>query len=250
MTVKHSSIIQYFAILIVITASTIVKAQETKSNFNITVDLVSSYIWRGTIQEYSRGGSPNIQPTVTYTTGALSFGAWGSYAFSGNVKEVDFNATLALPHAFSITLTDDNWNNSNNNAEVSNGYANYFNYKNKGTGHILEGTVAYGGSKKFPLNFSWNTMFYGADKNANGKNAYSTYVELGYPIARNVNTFIGASLFDSPAIYSNKGFAVINLGLKVSKEIKLSDSFSFPLYGIVGVNPQAEKAFFVAGITL
>jgi hypothetical protein len=224
-------------------------AQDSKgSNFSVSADLVSSYVWRGVAQESSKGGSPNIQPTATYTLGAFSVGAWGSYAFSGDVKEVDLNATLALSSAFSVTVTDYNWNNSNNNVTTV-GYANYFNYKNNGTGHIFEGTLAYGGTTAFPLSVSLNTMFYGADKNVNGNNAYSTYVELGYPIASNVKAFLGSSLVSSQT-YGNNGFSVINIGLKVSKEIKVSNTFSLPVYGIVGVNPQAEKAFFVAGITL
>jgi hypothetical protein len=213
-------------------------------SFSVSADIVSSYVWRGVAQEGTKGGSPNIQPTVSYTNGAFSVGAWGSYAFSGGVKEVDLYATLALSSAFSLTVTDYNWNNGND------GSPRYFNYKSDETGHVFEGTLAFAGTKSFPLSIAWNTVFYGADKKFSGDNAYSTYVELGYPIATNVKAFLGASLFDSPGIYGNTGFSVINLGLKVSKEIKITDSFSLPVYGIVGVNPQAEKAFFVAGITL
>jgi hypothetical protein len=226
-------------------------AQDSKgSNFSVSADLVSSYVWRGVAQESSKGGSPNIQPTATYTLGAFSVGAWGSYAFSGEVKEVDLNATLALSSAFSVTVTDYNWNNSNNNTLTTTGYANYFNYKGNGTGHIFEGTLAYGGTTAFPLSISLNTMFYGADKKINStNNAYSTYVEMGYPVASNVKAFLGSSLVSSQT-YGNNGFSVINIGVKISKEIKVSSTFSLPVYGIVGVNPQAEKAFFVAGITL
>ncbi len=232
------------AVLAIVSVSA--SAQDSKGgSFSVGADLVSSYVWRGVAQEGSRGGSPNIQPTVSYTNGAFSIGAWGSYAFSGNVKEVDLYATLSLPSAFSFTVTDYNWNNGNDGSGPR-----YFNYKKDGTGHVFEGTLAYGGSKSFPLSVAWNTIFAGADKKVNGDNAFSTYVELGYPIASNVKAFLGASLFDSPGIYGNAGFSVINLGLKVSKEIKFSDSFSLPVYGIIGANPQSEKAFFVAGITL
>ncbi|MTK53425.1 hypothetical protein [Paludibacter sp.] len=218
-------------------------AQNNTNHFSIAADVVSSYVWRGVAQEGSRGGSPNIQPTVSYTNGAFNLGAWGSYAFSGNVKEVDLYATLSLPDALSVTVTDYNWNNGND------GSVGYFNYKNGKTGHVFEGTLAYGGTKSFPLSITWNTMLYGADKKTNGNQAFSTYVEIGLPITSNVKAFLGASLFDSPNYYNN-GFSVINLGLKVSKEIKFSDSFSLPVYGIVGANPQSEKAFFIAGITL
>jgi hypothetical protein len=219
------------------------KAQTDNRHFSVSADMVSSYVWRGVAQEGSRGGSPNVQPTVSYFNGAFCVGAWSSYAFSGNVKEVDLYATLSLPHAFSVTVTDYNWNNGND------GSIGYFKYKSGKTGHVFEGTLAYGGTKSFPLSITWNTMFYGADKNSNGNQAFSTYVELDLPIASNVKTFLGASLFDSPNYYNN-GFSVINLGLKVSKEIKFSDSFSLQVYGIVGANPQSEKAFFIAGITL
>jgi hypothetical protein len=241
--IHRFSILKFCAVVAFTVLCFPTKAQNNNSHFSVTADVVSSYIWRGVPQEGTKGGSPNVQPTVSYVNGAFCAGAWGSYAFSGNVKEVDLYATLSLPDAFSVTVTDYNWNNGND------GSLGYFNYKSGKTGHVFEGTLAYGGTKSFPLSIAWNTMFYGADKNANGNQAFSTYVELGLPIASNVKAFLGASLFDSPNYYNN-GFSVINLGLKVSKEIKFSDSFSLPVYGIVGANPQSEKAFFVAGITL
>jgi Bacterial protein of unknown function (Gcw_chp). len=242
-SIHKLSILKSCIAIVFATLSFSSKAQNNINHFSIAADVVSSYVWRGVAQEGSRGGSPNIQPTVSYTNGAFNLGAWGSYAFSGNVKEVDLYATLSLPDAFSVTVTDYNWNNGND------GSVGYFNYKNGKTGHVFEGTLAYGGTKSFPLSITWNTMLYGADKKTNGNQAFSTYVELGLPITSNVKAFLGASLFDSPIYYSN-GFSVINMGLKISKEIKLSDSFSLPVYGIIGANPQAGKAFFVAGITM
>lgn len=242
-TVRKWLILKCCAVVACTVLSFQAKAQNDNRHFSVSADVVSSYVWRGVAQEGLRGGTPNIQPTVSYVNGAFCVGAWGSYAFSGNVKEVDLYATLSLPDAFSVTVTDYNWNNGND------GSIGYFNYKNGKTGHVFEGTLAYGGTKSFPLSIAWNTMFYGADKKINGNQAFSTYVELGLPIASNVKAFLGASLFDSPNYYNN-GFSVINLGLKVSKEIKFSDSFRLPVYGIVGANPQSEKAFFVAGITL
>lgn len=245
MKVSYKTIAKCLLGVVLATVAVSASAQDSKGgSFSVSADVVSSYVWRGVPQEGTKGGSPNVQPTVAYTNGAFSIGAWGSYAFSGGVKETDLYATLNLSSAFAITVTDYNWNNGNDAS------ARYFNYTSDKTGHVFEGTLAFNGTKSFPLSIAWNTMFYGADKNTSGDNAYSTYVELGYPIASNVKAFLGASLFDSPGIYGNTGFSVINLGLKVSKEIKITDSFSLPVYGIIGANPQSEKAFFVAGITL
>jgi len=222
---------------IAVLATTSIRAQ----GFSTGADLVSSYVWRGIPQEGTKG-TPNIQPYASYTIGGFTIGAWASSSFIGNVKEVDLYATYAISSLFSVTVTDYNWGFTNS----------YFNY-GTGTDHNFEGTFSYAGVEAFPLSVSINTMFYGADKTSdttNVKNAYSTYVELAYPIAENAKIFVGASLFDSPYVYANTGFAVTNVGIKVNKLIPLTDKFSLPVYGIVGANPYAKSAFFVAGITL
>ena len=92
-------------------------------------------------------------------------------------------------------------------------------------------------------------MFAGADKLANGDNALSTYVELGYQVNPVAKFFLGGSLANS-ATYGTTGFGITNLGLKVSKSIAITDKFSLPVYGILGANPSTGGAFFVAGVTL
>lgn len=228
--------------VVFVIASAFATAQESKGSFSVGADVVSSYVWRGVAQDASsQGGSPNIQPYAAYTIGGLTIGAWGSSSFTGSVKEVDLYATYAFSSLFSATLTDYNWKFGQS----------YFLYNSHSTDHVFEGTLSYAGVECFPLSASINTMFHGADKDSAGvKNAYSTYVELSYPISSNAKLFLGSSLFNSPSIYGNTGFSVINVSLKVSKTLDITDKFSLPIYGIVGVNPDAKSAFFVAGITL
>jgi hypothetical protein len=220
-----------------------------KASFTASADLVSSYVWRGIAQETSsKGGSPNIQPTVAFNYGGLTIGAWGSGSFSGATKEVDLYATYAFNDIFSLTVTDYNWTFTSGKS--------YFKYDNDSTDHLFEATLAYAGVKSFPLSIAVNTIFAGADKKVSSsgetKNAFSTYVELAYPLAENAKLFLGASLLDSPNLYTfgkEKGFSVINIGVKATKNIKVTDSFTLPLYGIVGANPEAENVYFVAGVT-
>ncbi|MDR3704783.1 MAG: hypothetical protein P4L28_02615 [Paludibacteraceae bacterium] len=217
----------------------------TKGSFTVGADLVSSYIWRG----FTENKTPNIQPSATFTYGGLSIGAWGSGSFDGTYKEVDLSASYAFNDLFSLTVTDYNWAFKKS----------YFKYNNDSTDHIFEGTLSYAGVKEFPLSISVNTMFYGADKKLNSdstklKNAFSTYVELAYPIAKNAKLTIGGlyvSSKDGLNAYAvtKKGFNITNVALKVSKDLKFSESFSLPVYGIIGFNPETEDAFFVGGIT-
>ena len=47
-----------------------------------------------------------------------------------------------------------------------------------------------------------------------------------------------------------EGFAVTNVSLKAVKDIRVTRSFSLPLFAAVSVNPSTEKAYFVFGLTL
>jgi len=205
---------------------------------NLSFDLVSSYIWRGVQQGTNE---PNFQPSLSYGN-KFKVGVWGSTNISSSMKEVDLYATYTFNDLFSATLTDYNYNFKKS----------YFEYENKTTDHVFEGTVVYAGVKKFPLSVSANVMFYGADKKPTDatKNAYSTYIELGYPIVSNVSLFAGLSLFESSTYVTSKNFQFINVGAKATKELKFNDKYSLPVYVVLGVNPHAETAFLVAGITL
>lgn len=234
-------------------ASTAVTASaqstSTSGSFSMSADLVSSYVWRGFKQGTTSKGSPNIQPTAAFTYGNFSIGTWGSGSFDGSVKEVDLYATYTINDLFSVTVSDYNWNFTKS----------YFKYKNDSTDHVYEATISYAGVKSFPLSVSVNTMFYGADKKfkSNGvstENAYSTYVELGYPLAKNAKLTVGGvylSADDGINAYGldKKGFNITNVSLKISKELKFTDSFSLPVYGVIGCNPATEDAFLVGGIT-
>jgi hypothetical protein len=217
----------------------VLATMNVKAQFTTGADIVSSYIWRGIPQE-GKGGTPNIQPYINFTTGKLTLGTWASSSFSGNVKEVDLSATYAFSSAFAVTLTDYDFNFG--------AQPNYFDYRSASTGHDFEGTIAYTGSV---FSASINTMFAGADKKPSDptKQALSTYIELGYQFNPLAKVFLGGVLGESNN-YLTTGAGITNLGLKVSKSIVITDKFSLPVYGILGVNPYAKNAFFVAGISL
>lgn len=241
--------------LVAILAIIVFTVSSVKAQFATGADIVSSYVWRGipqdrTVEGNPSLGSPNIQPYLSFTTGGLTLGSWASSSFLGNVKEVDVYATYAFSPAFALTVTDYNWGFAN--------HKGYFNYS-KGTDHMYEATLAYTGPTAFPLGVSVNTMFAGCDTLSTGKSAFSTYAELSYPITANVKVFCGASLTPSLMVYNTSGFAITNLGIKVSKAIVITDKFSLPVYGILGANlsnknydasTKPTSIYFVAGLTL
>jgi hypothetical protein len=218
---------------------------DSKINFKVTTDIVSTYIWRGTVGS----SNPNIQPTLAIVSGGFEAGVWGSTDFRGVYKELDPYLAYTFS-AFKIGITDYNWIFAN---------PSYFDYKNTTTDHILEATISFLGTEKLPLSISVNTMFYGADKkwdkntaDFSNKQNYSTYIELGWAF-KSCNIFLGmtpANGYYGAGYGKIDGFAVCNLGIASTRNIKITPEFVLPLKGALYVNPQAESIHFVIGITL
>lgn len=214
-------------------------AQE-KVETTICGDVVSSYIWRG--QDL---GNVSLQPTLGIGYKGLSLTAWGSVGLSdpSDTKEFDLTLSYAIG-GLNIGVTD-YW--FNNGLDPEN---RYFKYDAHGTNHVLEANIGY----DFGLaSLQWFTNFAGNDGvNKDGKRAYSSYVELTVPfkLATVDWTATAGAVPFSTDFYGTDGFAVTNLALRATKEIKVTESFSVPVFGQAVANPCSQKAYLVIGFTL
>lgn len=203
-------------------------------------DIVSSYIWRGQCL-----GSTAIQPTLGVEFKGLSLTAWGSYGLADPSDTKEFDLTLAYSvSGFNIGITD-YWFNAGQDPENR-----YFKYDAHGTNHVFEATIGY----DFGLaSLQWYTNIGGNDGfNKDGKRAYSSYVEANVPfkLASVDWTATAGAVPFATDFYGTTGFAVTNVALKATKEIKVTDSYSIPVFGQVVGNPCSQKAYLVLGITL
>ncbi|GHT73154.1 hypothetical protein AGMMS50262_03780 [Bacteroidia bacterium] len=216
-----------------------VKAQE----FSVGADFVSSYVWRGIYQ----GGGASVQPNAALAVGGFSIGAWGSTNLGGGNKEVDF--TLGYEVAgLSLAVTDYWW--------AGEEAYKYFAYDKDKTEHLYEVTFGYTlPVEKFPLSLKWNTFFAGSDffslkEDGTADRSYSTYIEAAYPFSiKDVNLEAALGFTPWEGLYASK-FSVVNIHLKASKEIKITENFSLPVFGQIIVNPHSEDIFFVFGVSL
>ena len=228
-----------FAMGLVLGGTTLAQNEE-KVETIISGDIVSSYIWRG--QDL---GSAAIQPTLGVDYKGLSLTAWGSYGLvnSDDVKKLD----LTLAYSFgglNIGVTD-YWFDAGLDPDNR-----YFKYDAHGTNHLFEANIGY----DFGIaSLQWFTNFAGNDGvNNDGKRAYSSYVEAAVPFKLSSiewTATAGAVPF-ATTFYGTSGFAVTNLSLRATKEIKVTDTFSIPIFGQVTANPCSQKAYLVLGITL
>jgi len=213
---------------------------QNKVETTIAADFVSSYIWRG--QDL---GSAAVQPTLGVGFKGLSLTAWGSYglANASDAKELDLTLAYTIG-GLNLGVTDYWFDRGGLDPD-----GRYFKYDAHGTNHVFEANVGY----DFGFaSLQWFTNFAGNDYKADGKRAFSSYVEVAVPfklVTVNWTAAVGAVPFES-AQYGTNGFAVTNVSLKATKEIKVTDTFSIPVFGQLVGNPCSQKAYLVFGFTL
>lgn len=223
--------------LAIIASTTAAKAQDNVET-TIGADVVNQYIWRG--QEL---GSVSLQPTLGVAYKGLSLTAWGSIGLSepSDTKEFDITAAYSVG-GFNIGVTD-YWFNSPS--------TRYFLYDSHKTSHVFEANIGYDFG---PASIQWYTNFAGNDGvNNDGDRAYSSYFEVSAPFTFggcNWTATVGAVPFASSFYSDANGFAVTNVSLKATKELKITDTFSVPVFAGIAANPSTEKAFFIFGLSL
>ena len=206
----------------------------------ISGDIVSRYIWRG--QDL---GNVSLQPTLGVGYKGLSLTAWGSVGLTDASDTKEFDLTLAYTiGGLNIGVTD-YWLNEGLDPKNR-----YFKYDAHETNHVFEANIGY----DFGFaSLQWFTNFAGNDGvNKDGKRAYSSYAEVAVPFKLVTVDWTAAAGVVPYATdyYGTTGFAVTNLTLRADKEIKVTDSFSIPVFGQVTANPCSQKAYLVLGLTL
>lgn len=221
----------------IMAAATAAQAQDTPEA-SVGADVVSQYIWRG--QDL---GSVSLQPTLGVSYKGLSLTAWGSVGLSAAEDTKEFDLTLAYTTGGLNVGVTDYWFNSPE--------ARYFYYNAHGTSHVFEANIGYDFG---PLSVQWFTNFGGNDGvNDKGKRAYSSYFELAAPFKLggiDWTATAGAVPYRTSFYADANGFAVTNLSLRADKDIKITDSFSLPVFAAINTNPSTQKAYFVFGLTL
>lgn len=211
--------------------------QKSKVEGSLKADFVSSYIWRG-----QNLGHVSLQPEVSVGWKGLSLSAWGSVGLSGHNDAREIDLTLSYETGGLSLGVIDYWNDEHDKR--------FFYYKKDGTGHSFEGFVSYDFG---PLCVSWQTFFAGRDyQEDTGKRTFSSYFELQAPfrlITCDWEATAGLVPWASD-YYDTKGFSVNNLSMRATKDIKITRTFSLPLFGQIIANPGSGNMYFVAGFTL
>ena len=218
-----------------------IQAQD-KVETTVEADVVSQYIWRGMDL-----GHVSLQPTLAVSYKGLTLEAWGSVGLTDSNDTREFDVALKYTTGGFNFGIGDYWFNEGLDPQNR-----YFRYNAHSTNHVIEANVGY----DFGVaSLQWFTNFAGNDGvNKDGKRAYSSYFEAIVPFKlASVDWTATAGAVPFATDFYNgwtSGFAVTNLSLKATKDIKVTDSFSVPVFAQVAANPCTQNAYLVLGLTL
>lgn len=199
------------------------------------VMIQSRHIWRGT----KLGDAPAIEPSITFAGSHFGFNIWAAKTTNKSYSEIDL-----IPYWQFGELTFSVLDYYNPSVGEKN---QFLNFKDGECRHSLEITLDNYSGEKSRIKWMFG-MFVAGDKNeATGNPFYSTYIELKYPFAVlgiDAEPFAGLTPFNG--FYAEK-FAVINSGVALCKEFKLSSRLSIPLILTYTYNPYEDKHFLTFG---
>tara|TARA_Y200000002_G_scaffold54891_1_gene40224 strand:+ start:2176 stop:2844 length:669 start_codon:yes stop_codon:yes gene_type:complete len=207
------------------TLLTIVALMSTNISYSqdFGADLVSSYVWRGT----QFGSGAHIQPYMELGSGNFTGGVWGSFPTTakGGGNELDLWVSYDFgPLALTVT--------------------NYT-FPIEGGGY-LEGEGLFNGDY---TEVAASTSLGGVDLSA----GYFTelealYVELGFSTGA-IDIAVGYGDDMADAWYAGGGSGLVNMSFSGSKDISITENYALPVFGSFIINPDAEAAFLVFGIS-
>ena len=199
--------------------------------FDVGVDFYNRYVFRGV----DFGSSPSIQPTLAFSAGGFTIGAWGAFSTGTGIYDSFNEADLFASYDFDFGLS-----------RLATSYyypgSSWFELEDEISSHAIEVGAAYSvGGFSASAYYMLNDTRYGS-----GSQGGDTYFELGYSIS-NVDLFIGAG--DGWHTVNNN-FQVVNIGIAATKEISITEKFAIPVKVAFIVNPNTEQAHIVAGFSL
>lgn len=213
-------------------------SSETKkeSNFHLGIDLQTKYIWRG-MEMITEEAAPVLFPQINFQNKGFYAYVMGGYAINGKYSEVDLGVSYTYKW-LTVGLNDYYYPTINTPEDT------YFNFKSRETGHWFEGVITIA-PEKIPAYLTVSNFFAGADKKEDGKQAYSTYAEIGghYDFLHDHQLALAVGAAFNKSCYNGyvHNFGICNVELKYTYNLAIKN-FTLPLSVAYITNPVYEKS--------
>ena len=214
--------------------------------FSGDLSFTNQLLWRGV----QLASSPLFYPTIRYITGGLDIYTTAAYALDDSCREWDFGFSYTW-RDFRLEVIDYFYPAISSEPHPEAPQYDFFNWNNATTGHQID-CILYYEPKSVPIKAFASVLPFGNDRLADGRNAFSTYAEIGwyhnFEDESRVETNFGASFRESP-IYLTEGFGFVNAELKYGKIFDCK-SIRFPLAVSFVFNQYVSQPYIVASTGL
>lgn len=210
-----------------------------------SVELNAAYVWRG-----MKVCGLNAAPSLSLTSGAVTFQSYGYLALDNSYKEIDLDLSYKY-RDFSFHVAD----------YFYQGTAipypeNYFDFSKAGTTHISEAIICYD-CPYIPLNAKWFTFFFGdwlpQSDGTRGDPTFSSYFELeayhDFMNGGRLSAFAGLSILKGQYTDYQSDFAFVHLECRYTRTLLL-ESIHIPLTFSYVLNPWSGASYMNAGFGL
>ena len=203
-----------------------------------------AFLLTSTCQIMAEGSKESpFAPSLNFSSQGFSAYAMGAYSTDGSHQEVDLGISYSA-HEFTLGISDYYYPSSVGEKD------HYFKLSNRETGHSVEAYANWTGTK-IPLWVTLSSYIFGADKNPESKQMYSSYAEIGYKHSftedNKISVCVGANL--NKGFYTNyeSGFNVVNLNAKYETAFKFG-SYKLPVSASYILNPYINKSYFTMSL--
>lgn len=221
-------------------------AQE-KLTADAGLTFTSRHYWRG----IPVSSAPCFEGSLSVSKGGFTLGYWGGYAFDNTYSEFDIYGSYTIG-GLTLSFIDLYVNSDETDLANFHPKQKYGEFDREKTSHLIDLSASYSFGESFPLTLSYSTMVWGNDRDANGDQRFSNYLEAKYPIElsnASLNVFCGATLNDKSAAYADAA-GLVNVGVATTRTINVTESFKIPVTATVAFNPQKEAGFLILAIGL
>jgi hypothetical protein len=228
-------------LILLLVASTFQKPLLAQWNADLHSTITTQHYWRGLMIN----NSANYEGDLTISNGNLSLGAWGGYAFNGNYSEFDIHMSYLISEKLQLSIWD--LYASRDRASIDD--YKYFDFDRTTTNHLIDASLLYRVSNQLPGSLYWRTLVWGRDLDEEQNQNYSSYLELRYGFnidQLKFKAYVGVNVFENSMYAANTN--VVNLGLFATKELKITEHLTLPIWFQLAMNPEKETSNMIVGI--
>jgi len=208
-------------------------AMSAQAQVSFGTDVASRYIWRG----IDFGQSLSFQPSLSVAKGGFELGAWGAYANSGgatNELDLYLSYTVELKSGTSLSFGATDYY-----FPASPGQ--FLDFDTDGN-HLIEPFVGIS-TASFSLTAYMNVL-------NDPDNSMYLHASAPFEVDDNEITLHIGVLPYASAWYGTSKAAIQDIGVSVSREIQITETFSLPLFSSYIINPYQEVSFLLFGFSL